>query len=70
MGRVARKVSGNMSRSDFEGWVQDAAGAFPRPNNCPRTWYMYKRIVGVRNLHDFVWHFCPCGLYRYPRIST
>lgn len=70
MGRVARKVSGNMSRSDFEGWVQDAADAFPRPNNCPRTWYMYKRIVGVRNLHDFVWHFCPCGLYRYPRIAA
>ena len=62
---VIRKAK--LGREEFEGWVKQIAEAFPN-NIIPTTWYMYKRILNVPNLHEFVHHFCDCGTYRYPFI--
>ncbi|KAG7670264.1 hypothetical protein NADE_001865 [Nannochloris sp. 'desiccata'] len=55
------------TRDHFEKWLKILQMGFPTPNIVPTSAYVVMRLVGVRDLADHIYHFCPCGRYRYAK---
>lgn len=66
---VHRKLSSNMSRSEFEEWLRMVAATAPSNAIIPASWHIMKSIINLPDLEDYISHACVCHQYRYPRIT-
>lgn len=66
---VERKLSSNMSRSEFEEWLRMIAATAPQDAIIPASWHIIKSIIKLPKLEDYTSHVCVCHQYRYERIK-